>query len=396
MKKLIGYIGIISLLTSCTGTEVVNPTEYETFSRLYGNINNQYAVRVLEAADGGFYILGYGSFINEDIPSQDILLIKTNKTGVVTDQWNYDFGGQEEARYFDWNQSQDGFIIVGKNEVGRLIVFEVNTNGEIGAELSDTNILNKGGHEPNHIHSGADGYFVTGSLGSNVFVYQLDASLSLTQDFEFGEVSTDPNIRRSGIRTFELNGTLVSVFQVLTSGVSSISFNIPNLSTGLFDFQMELSSSFIPTVSCGVAQPGSQGLYLGGYTQGDNLYLANTRPLQRTLQAEYELGTTAIERVKSVSVSTDGSSIYLVGRRRNGNDQNILLVKVSASSGAILWEKALGGVQDVLANEQELKEVGVDVIATQDGGVAILSNTLFDKNTMIGLVKLDASGEFKN
>ncbi|MDN4165401.1 hypothetical protein QWY31_07805 [Cytophagales bacterium LB-30] len=390
MKKLIGYILGGFFFISCTTTEVVNPAEYETFSRLYGNINNQYGVRVLEAEDGGFYILGYGSFINEDIPSQDILLIKTNKTGVVTEQWNYDFGGQEEARFFDWNQAQDGFVIVGMNEPGKLIVFEVDTNGEKRAEFTD---ISSDGHEPNHVHTSSSGYFITGSLNSNVFVYQLNANLELVQDFEFGSVSPLPNIVRSGIRTFELNGTLVSVFQVSTSNVSSISFNIPNLSTGLFDFQMELSSDLEPTVSCGTSQ--NQGLYLGGHTQ-DDIYLANTRPLQRTLQAEYQLSTTSIERIKSITLSADGSSLYVTGRRRNGNDQTILLIKLNASSGAIIWEKEFGGVQEVLANEVETKEVGVDVIATQDGGVALLSNTLFERNTMIGLVKLDANGEFKN
>ena len=79
--------------------------------KTYGGTSEDRATRVIETNDGGYALVGYTNYINDD--NYDYFLIKTDKNGDI--QWYQTYGGKNLDKASYLIQSNDGgFLIVGE------------------------------------------------------------------------------------------------------------------------------------------------------------------------------------------------------------------------------------------------------------------------------------------
>jgi hypothetical protein len=103
------------------------------WARTYGGNNSDYAYSALQTSDGGFIIAGYTYSFGAG--SADVLIIKTNSSGVV--QWSTTYGGTSWDIAYSIQQSSTGFIIVGyTGSFGAggwadFLAFAINTSGNV-------------------------------------------------------------------------------------------------------------------------------------------------------------------------------------------------------------------------------------------------------------------------
>ena len=162
LKKRVNYLIIIfvftSLLYSCkSDDDVVTPPIEDGFSgelvwvKTYGGSNEDDAIDIVQAYDGGYVVLGFTNSNDGDVTGkittdQDYWLLKLNQDGDIL--WDKTYGGSENDQATGISKTNDGgYIISGftassDGDVSENAGFQdywivkVNTTGDIEWEKS--------------------------------------------------------------------------------------------------------------------------------------------------------------------------------------------------------------------------------------------------------------------
>ncbi|MHA2365343.1 MAG: hypothetical protein ACXAC7_15400 [Candidatus Hodarchaeales archaeon] len=100
-------------------TDITGVTEW---NQTYGGLNDDGAMKVIEATDGGYLLVGYTQSFG--VGEWDIWLIKTDRTGVA--QWNQTYGG---------TKSDDANAVLKTTDGGYLLAGSTWSFGEGGSDM---------------------------------------------------------------------------------------------------------------------------------------------------------------------------------------------------------------------------------------------------------------------
>ena len=355
LKKRVNYLIIIivftSLLYSCkSDDDTVPPTIESNFSgelvwvKTYGGSNEDDAIDIVQANDGGYIVLGFTNSNDGDITGktstdQDYWLLKLSQDGDVL--WDKTYGGSGDDQATGISKTNDGgYVISGftASSDGDVTenagfhdywIVKVNNTGDIEWEKSFGFI---GQDQANKVIQTFDGgYFATGFLdvglsggeGNDFNDNQLKTGGTLHSLGDYWGIKMDANGNIIWRRYF--GGTHVDqskdVLQTddggfLLAGISeSADFDITNAHGGNDFWVIKLSAD------------------------GDKVW-------------ENSFGGAETDRAFSLVKASDGNYI-LTGESRSidgdvsdskgGGD--IWIVKFNASNGAIIWERSYGGTE---------------------------------------------------
>ena len=355
LKKRVNYLIIIfvftSLLYSCkSDDDVVTPPIEDGFSgelvwvKTYGGSNEDDAIDIVQAYDGGYVVLGFTNSNDGDVTGkittdQDYWLLKLNQDGDIL--WDKTYGGSENDQATGISKTNDGgYIISGftassDGDVSENAGFQdywivkVNTTGDIEWEKSFGFIGQDQAYKVIQTFDG--GYFATGFL---------DVGLS---EGEGNDLYDTPSNTR---------GTLHSLGDY---------WGIKMDANGNKIWRRYFGGSHVDQ-SKDVLQTDDGGFLLAGISESSDFDITNAHGANDfwviKISAdgnkvwENSYGGAETDRVFSLVKATDGNYI-LSGESRsiNGDVSNskgggdIWLVKFNASNGAIIWEKSYGGTE---------------------------------------------------
>lgn len=355
LKERVNYLIIIfvftSLLCSCkSDDDTLPPTIESNFSgelvwvKTYGGSNEDDAIDIVQANDGGYVVLGFtnsndGNITEKTTTDQDYWLLKLNQNGEKL--WDKTYGGSGDDQATGISKTNDGgYIISGftassDGDVSENAGFhdywivKVNSTGDIQWEKSFGFIGQDQAYQVIQTFDG--GYFATGFL---------DVGLS---EGEGNDLYDTPSNTR---------GTLHSLGDY---------WGIKMDANGNKIWCRYFGGSHVDQ-SKDVLQTDDGGFLLAGISESSDFDITNAHGANDfwviKISAdgnkvwENSYGGAETDRVFSLVKATDGNYI-LSGESRsiNGDVSNskgggdIWLVKFNASNGAIIWEKSYGGTE---------------------------------------------------
>jgi hypothetical protein len=355
LKERVNYLIIIfvftSLLCSCkSDDDTLPPTIESNFSgelvwvKTYGGSNEDDAIDIVQANDGGYVVLGFtnsndGNITEKTTTDQDYWLLKLNQNGEKL--WDKTYGGSGDDQATGISKTNDGgYIISGftassDGDVSENAGFhdywivKVNSTGVIQWEKSFGFIGQDQAYQVIQTFDG--GYFATGFL---------DVGLS---EGEGNDLYDTPSNTR---------GTLHSLGDY---------WGIKMDANGNKIWCRYFGGSHVDQ-SKDVLQTDDGGFLLAGISESSDFDITNAHGANDfwviKISAdgnkvwENSYGGAETDRVFSLVKATDGNYI-LSGESRsiNGDVSNskgggdIWLVKFNASNGAIIWEKSYGGTE---------------------------------------------------
>lgn len=150
-----GLFDILLIKTNFTGIE--------THKYTYGSIYNDYGHAVIETEDGYVFT---GSVENISGNNADIYVAKVDQEDILDIIWNESFGSTLYDQGFDIIRNNSGFVVVGSYEVsnGTTAAYYLNTDND-GNNLND-NIIGNYGQAIYSVEPTPDGgYIMVGSSG---------------------------------------------------------------------------------------------------------------------------------------------------------------------------------------------------------------------------------------
>lgn len=363
-----------------------SPPQYK-WQKNYGGTEDEWTNQIQQTSDSGYIVFGTTLSNNHDVSgnhgNSDAWIVKLNSTGTLA--WQNCIGGNNVDYGRSIQQTSDNKYIVAGNT--------------FSSSISD---------------SPESEYYTEGVTYSDAWIAKINSSGGIIWKKRFGGSSGDSG--RSIIQTND-NGFL------LLGDTSSTDGDVSGSNGGNDIWVLKLDSSgAIDWKDCfggsgdefgySVQQTLDNGYIIAGKTASNNGDVSGTHDTywgdmwvikldfdgnldwQKTLGGSYE------DCALSISQTTDNG--YIVAGYTNSSDgdvtgkhsyQDIWIVKLS-SSGAIEWQKALGGSSEESASS---------VIQTSDGSYLIAGTTLSDDGDVTGkhngsdlwLIKLDPSGMIK-
>ena len=314
--------------------------------KTFGGTNEDDAIDIVEADDGGYVVLGFTNSTDGDItgkinPDQDYWLLKLNPDGDKI--WDKTYGGSQNDQATGLSKTNDGgYIISGytssfDGDVSENAGFQdywivkVDSQGEIQWEKSFGFIGQDQAYKV--IPTSDGGYFASGTLqvgeggsnGEGNDIIHGDQNLRAGQHSlgDFWGIKMDANGNKIWRRYFggtqaDLNKDVIETDDggFLLIGVSdSPDFDISN-AIGADDFWViKLSAT------------------------GEKVW-------------EQSYGGLETDRAFSIARANDGNYLLSGESRSLGGDVSnpkgggdIWIVKINASNGSILWEKSFGGAE---------------------------------------------------
>ncbi|MEW7279067.1 hypothetical protein ABW636_10780 [Aquimarina sp. 2201CG1-2-11] len=369
--KFIFYhsILLLALIASCTSDdtkdinedteentnedeEVTETTFNQTIEwiKTFGGTNEDSALSVVEATDGGYVLAGYtqstdGDLTGKTATDSDFWVLKLTKDGAIS--WSKTYGGTGDERAEKIIATKDGgYIVVGYNRssdgdvsqnegLQDYWVIKINASGELQWEKS----FGFGGIDRafSVIQTEDNGYFVTGFF---------DVSLSNGGGNDDGpsSASKNKNTQKHGVGEFwgiKLNEAGETEWRRYFGGNDNDrSYDVVQTKDGGF---LMIGSS---ESESGSADVSDISVNLGSYD-----YWAVKIDAQGNLVWEKTYGGTEIDVAYGIAAVGDGTYI-IVGDARSA-DVNVSNAKGNADlwiiriddNGNMLWEKAIGGTQ---------------------------------------------------
>lgn len=352
-RKFLTLFLFISILISCSSDDdnsVINIDPifegHLVWVKTFGGTNEDDAIDIVEANDGGYVILGFTNSIDGDItgktnPDQDYWLLKLNQNGDKI--WDKTYGGSQNDQATGLSKTNDGgYVISGytssfDGDVSENAGFQdywivkVDNQGIIQWEKSFGFIGQDQAYKV--IPTTDGGYFASGTLqvgeggsnGEGNDIVNEDKNLRTGQHSlgDFWGIKMDANGNKIWRRYFggtqaDLNKDVIETDDggFLLVGVSdSPDFDISN-AIGADDF-------WVIKVSAA----------------GEKVW-------------EKSYGGLETDRAFSITRTDDGNYLLTGESRSIGEDVSnpkgggdIWIVKINASNGAILWEKSFGGTE---------------------------------------------------
>ncbi|MFO7882374.1 MAG: hypothetical protein R6U52_07545 [Kosmotogaceae bacterium] len=363
-----------------------SPPQYK-WQKNYGGTEDEWTNQIQQTSDNGYIVFGTTFSNNHDVSgnhgNSDAWIIKLSSTGTLV--WQNCIGGNNIDGGCSIQQTADNKYIVAGNT--------------FSSSISD---------------SPENEYYQEDVIYSDAWIAKLNSSGGIIWEKRFGGSSGDSG--RSIIQTND-NGFL------LLGDTSSTDGDISGNNGGHDIWVLKLDSSgAIEWKDCfggsgdefgfSVQQTSDNGYIIAGKTDSNNGDVSGTHDTlwgdmwvikldsdgnldwQKTLGGSYE------DCALSIRQTSDNG--YIVAGYTNSSDgdvtgkhsyQDMWIVKLS-SSGAIEWQKALGGNSEESASS---------VIQTTDGSYLIAGTTYSDDGDVTGkhngsdlwLVKLDPSGMIK-
>jgi hypothetical protein len=355
LKKRVNCLIIIfvftSLLYSCKSDDdgvappiEVNFQEELVWVKTYGGSNEDDAIDIVEANDGGYVVLGFtnsndGDVTGKTTTDKDYWLLKLNQDGEIL--WNKTYGGSGDDQATGISKTNDGgYIISGftassDGDVSENAGFQdywivkINNTGDIEWEKSFGFIGQDQAYKVIQTFDG--GYFATGFL---------DVGLSEGEGNDLYDVP--PNTR----------GTLHSLGDY---------WGIKMDANGNIIWRRYFGGSHVDQ-SKDVLQTDDGGFLLAGISESADFDITNAHgandfwvikvSADGNKVWENSYGGAETDRAFSLVKASDGNYILTgesrsidadVSNSKGGGD--IWLVKFNASNGAIIWEKSYGGTE---------------------------------------------------
>jgi hypothetical protein len=322
------------------------------WQKCLGGTNADEGWGITETLDGGYAIAGVTYSTNGDVTNApngegDFWIIKLNSLGEI--QWDKTYGGSKDDNARSITCSQDGGFVVtgftysdlndgdvsGFKGVCDTWVIKINSTGDLEWQkcLGGTNA--DGSWD---VVTCDDGYVITG------FTYSNDS-----------DVTGNHGAEDIWLVKLDLLGNLV--WQKCIGGTGSeMAFSITKNIDG--DFLLAGNTN------------SSNGNMTGYYGGGSDAWVAKVDPLGNIIWSK-SLGGSGADDFLAVIPTADGNSLFYGYSNSTNGDAigNVAgsswLVKVDPL-GTLIWQKGFGGSG---------AEIGLDLIETSDGGIALFGYT---------------------
>ncbi|WP_432412600.1 hypothetical protein [Rasiella sp. SM2506] len=339
--------------------EPIEPTLNLAFAKNLGGSNLDDGAAIVQAADGGFVILGSTKSTNGDITDKttddvDVWILKTDAQGVT--QWSKTYGGSAEDEGTNIAKTRDGgYVISG---------FTRSSDGDI----------------------------TSGNAGFNdMWIFKISSSGNLIWEKTYGYSGND--LAYNVVPTLDGGYLLLGVLDVTASGgegnVGRVSGNhaggdywvLKLDSLGEREWSRYYGGTFTDTAYDAVETPSGGFIILGSSDSNDvditsnigayDYWIINIDKNGNIIWRK-NFGGTEIDLVYAMTKTLDGNYL-LVGDTRSSDvdvenpigNADVWVVKIN-QSGSILWSKAYGGTQFESAR---------DVVALADGSFAVVSSS---------------------
>lgn len=352
------------------GTSIIPLKEIPKMRNVFGGTENDEMYSIVRTSDGGYATAGYTNSNNGDVSGnngpRDFWVIKYNSRGSMV--WQKTFGGTNDDTASSIIQTSDGGYAIagysfsnngnvsGNHGLVDMWIIKISSSGALQWQKSLGGTAND--YAYSIVQSTDGGYAVAGETKSNN-----------------GDVSGNHGARDLWVVKLSSAGTLQ--WQKTFGGNDD-----------------EVAKSIIATADGGYAVAGYTQSNNGDVSgnQGDRDFWVIKINSAGTLQWQKTFGGTLVDSAATIVQNTDGS--YTVAGDTSSNSGNgtydFWVIKIS-STGALQWQKTLGGTGDDWANS---------VIQTTDGGYVAAGYTGSNDGNVSGnhgnydlwIVKISSSG----
>lgn len=421
LNKLI--LGVLLFGVSCELNDIVAPSDISTFIKYYGTSLNQEGYSVIENEDGSMVLIGL------DIASGDkgnVYVVKVDANG--NEMFSNVLGTQNESNpLIARNVDNTGYIVVYETEESatksKIEIIHLSEDLQSTGQkvvLEDT-LENGFTYSPKHILVTSDqGYLISGTTtnrsngislipspndinnGDQSFFLKLDKLGNKTWQVLSGSIGYD-----EGLKSFEIVGSEAEndkYLVILNTNdvgicIGYISKANPtslvrggNLSS---DKSFEATDAVINQINTFATKVEFKILYANEAT-GSNAEIG-------VINVNYDLLSSTYDNISEELIPIDGENVgysvtkfdnegekffYITGATRGNSygDLDYHLIKLDDSHN-LIWEKHFGSTDIDQAR---------DIIISKDGGIVLFGFMQLDKIKMMGLIKLDQDGDFKN
>ena len=404
MKKVSLFLLILSL-AACDTEQDAAPGMGDTFVKLIGNVNDDFARDIKSTADGGYIILSENTVELAEEEITKIHLIKTDADGNVEWEQLYpdetnDVTAEEERINLAGKSLQvleNGYMILGDSiydeESTDLYLMRTDLQGNL---LNSTTFSIDGSNlKAQVIEQTNSGTFIIMSLieennePENMSLSEIDANFNelWNQKYILGEGATVTKSMMVDNSEITWSGTAIineeqNLRFITTPFDSKNSFFAPSVGANNNRNDRAIDIAKVPT-----------GFIIVGTTNNtalgdDDIYLVSVTPTGELLwQRTY--GGTRDDSGESVMVTSSNEIVILGTTLSFGNGERELYLVKTDLFGNPLWTdseisgRTFGGLND---------DIGARVIETNDDGLIILGTEDFgDVGTLI-MVKTDSEG----
>jgi hypothetical protein len=329
-------------------------TGYIQWQKTLGGTGDEYAYSIQQTSDGGYIVAGYTNSNNGDVTgnhgNNDYWVVKLSDAGII--QWQKTFGGTQNDYAYSIQQTRDGgYIVAGSTS---------SNDGDVTGN-----------------HGGSDMWILKLSATGNIQWQKAlggtygDAGYSIQQTTDGGYIAVG--------FTASSDGDVINHIGALDDWVVKLT------NTGTIEWQKSLGGT-ASEIANSVEQTSDGGYIIAGITRsydgdvtgyhGGNGYDYWIVKLSGMgiIQWQKTLGGTEDDYTWSIKQTMDGG--YVVGGSSLSNDGDISgnhgnydfwVVKLS-NTGAIQWQKTLGG---------NFSEFGLSIQVTSDGGSIVAGSSGF-------------------
>lgn len=325
------------------------------WQKSYGGIGTDNAVSIAQTSDGGFIVAGFTNSADGDVTgfhggSVDMWIVKISETGNL--QWQKSLGGTGDEIAYDIKVTSDnGYIIIG---------YTTSNDGDV---------------------SGNHG-------GSDIWVVKLNASGNIQWQKTYG--GNDGESGNSVTQT--IDGGYIIAGTAISSSNGDVGVNhggndvwiVKIDDMGTLEWQKTIGGSYFDRAYSIIQNTDGTYMIAGetesndGDVSGNHGWLdAWVAKLSATGDVLWQksFGGTGMDAAKSIVKTSDGG--YIIAGETESNDgdvsgnhggttgwisaPDVWVFKIN-SSGTLLWQKCLGGMNN---------EIGTHAIQSADGGYAI-------------------------
>ena len=341
MKKAIG-LGVLLLMIVSAGLQA-------QFARVYGGQQDDSPVQILPTSDGGFIVCGWSNSFS------GAWVIKLAADGSV--QWQKAYGGSfRDVFYSVCQTAEGGYLMAGQTSTGDAWLVKINNRGDIEWQKSIGGTQDDGANAV--VQASDSGYYVVGytkSFGAgdyDVWVIKFSPQGNMIWQKAYGGSGMDkaesPSIGPKAEPTSDGGCVVASSTKSFGSGGYDVMiFKIDSLGSVLWQKAIGNASD---EQAFSMRKANDGGFVLAGITfqgissAGDALVLklgANGGldwAKSYGLSGSHALCANAIDAWSNL----DGSHVFTGWSQENGNNGNILVMKIRGN-GDIDWQKTFGG-----------------------------------------------------
>lgn len=406
-RKLITTLLVIfvGFLFSCELNEVIPPSEVNTFIKYYGNEIIQEGYSVLESKDRSLVLVGLslGSLTTHQ---GGVNLVKVDANGNELN--SIIIGSNCSNPTLALNRDSSGYVVLYESNVlsssspqSEIVFHRLDENLQpidTVIVLRDT-IGYQYTYTPNHILSTSDGGFLisgtttnptSGTLipnntvnGNQLFFLKIDAFGNKTWQIFTGATGFD-----EAIKSIEITNGYVVVYNLQSAGVKIGFLNKLNPTTDVGNGEIFVNKSY--RVIDFVERDGVYYLLYSNGMTGTNSKIGIAKYSFNGGSWESKESTELdFEGVIGHAISVFNKSEFLISGATLKNSFGLLdyhLIKVD-NSFSLAWDKHFGS-----SDNDEAR----DILVTEDNGIVLFGSMQMDKIKMMGLIKVDSEGNFKN